>query len=281
MKVGLVLEGGAMRGMYTCGIMDTMLENNIEVDAIVGVSAGALFGVNYVSKQIGRGIRYTKKFAADKRYMSARNFIKDGNFIGTEFAYITVPQTLDVFDYEAYRQSPVKFYAVVTNIETGKAEYKLLEDVDSQIHTLRASGSMPFLSTPVELDGQKYLDGGIADSIPFQWMAQQGYDKIIVILTRSADYRKKSMVKPLVKAFYGRKYPNLVKSLNERHNVYNRSTELLTHWEEAGRAFVIRPTEPVDIGRTETDPDKLQAVYELGLADGKKYIDDLKKYLSE
>lgn len=281
MKVGLVLEGGAMRGMYTCGIMDTMLENNIEVDAIVGVSAGALFGVNYVSKQIGRGVRYTKKFAADKRYMSTRNFLKEGNFIGTEFAYITVPQTLDVFDYEAYRQSPVKFYAVVTNIETGKAEYKLLEDIDSQIHTLRASGSMPFLSQPVEIDGQLYLDGGISDSIPFEWMAHQGYDKLIVVLTRSIDYRKKAMVKPLVSAFYGRKYPKLARALNQRHEVYNNSTDLLAHWENDGRAFVIRPTEPVDIGRTETDPDKLQAVYELGRADGVKYIEELKKYLAE
>ena len=173
MKIGLVLEGGAMRGMFTAGVLDTFLDNDIKMDSVVGVSAGALFGVNYLSGQKGRVIRYNKKFNKDKNYMGLRPLLREGNIVSTKYAYEDVPKTLDPFDDEAYKKSKVPFYAVVTNVATGNPEYIQIHSVFEQMDTLRASGSMPFVSKPVAIGDKKYLDGGIADSIPFEWLAGQ------------------------------------------------------------------------------------------------------------
>ena len=184
MKTGLVLEGGAMRGMYTAGVLDVMLDEDIHVDGVIGVSAGVLFGVNYLSKQRGRSIRYNKRFNGDKRYMGMHSLFTTGNIVNTEFAYYTVPYELDVFDDETFMNSGVPFYAVVTNMQTGKPEYMQIHSVFDQMEVLRASASMPLVSKPVYLDGVPYLDGGIADSIPYEKMMEMGYDRIIVVLTR-------------------------------------------------------------------------------------------------
>ncbi len=277
-KAGLVLEGGAMRGMYTAGVLDTFLEQGITMDAVVGVSAGALFGVNYLSGQRGRVIRYNKRFNGDKDYMGLRPLLRERNIVSTSYAYQEVPQRLDPFDDAAYQRSGVPFYAVVTNIKTGEPEYMQIHSVFAQMDTLRASGSMPFVSTPVRINRKSYLDGGIADSIPYAWLSKQGCDRLVVVLTRDMHYRKKPMNEKLIRLFY-RRYPKLANQLMHRHDTYNRAVEELSKWEEEGRAFVIRPSSPIAIGRIEKDPEKLQAVYELGRRDAQAQMDRLREYL--
>ena len=280
MKTGLVLEGGAMRGMFTAGVLDVFLDNNITVDCIAGVSAGALFGVNFLSEQKGRVIRYNKKYNGDKNYMGVLPLIKEGNIVSTRLAYDEVPRKLDPFDDEKYKKSAVPFYAVMTDVESGNPEYVRIKSVFGQMDALRASGSMPFVSKPVEINGRKYLDGGISDSIPFEWLSKKGCDKLIVILTRDFEYRKKQMNKAIVKT-YGLKYPKVAERLLNRHELYNSSIDLLRQWEKDGRAFVIRPSQTIKISRIEKDPEKLQSVYELGLRDGNNILPRLKEYLSE
>lgn len=278
MKVGLVLEGGAMRGMYTAGVLDVLMENNVRVDGIVGVSAGALFGVNYPSRQIGRVIRYNKRFSPDKNYIGLWPLLKEGNIVSTQFAYNEVPRKLDVFYDEAFRASGIPFYAVVTNLQTGEGEYLLLESVFEQMDILRASGSMPFVSRPVLWQGKRYLDGAIADSIPYRWMAEQGYEKRIVVLTRQEGYRKKPMNQALCKIMY-RKWPKFVQKLLTRHSAYNAALDELQQWRSEAKAFVLRPSQEIKIGRVEKDPEKLQAVYDLGRKDAQAQLAQLQDYL--
>lgn len=278
MAAGLVLEGGAMRGMYTAGVLDVLLEHGVSFHGIVGVSAGALFGVNFLSGQKGRVIRYNKRFNKDKNYMGIRPLLREGNFFCTRLAYGEVPRKLDPFDDETYKRSPVPFYAVVTNVETGDPEYIRVNSVFDDMDVLRASGSMPVLSRPVEIDGKLYLDGGISDSVPFQWMGKRGYDKLVVILTRHRGYRKKP-APVLALRLLLRKYPKIAEQMAQRPTAYNRAMDLLAEWESQGKAFVVRPSAPIEIGRTEKDPEKLQAVYDLGRTDGMRDLSALQSYL--
>ncbi|MCQ2798811.1 MAG: patatin family protein [Bacilli bacterium] len=279
-KVGIVLEGGAMRGMYTAGVLDTFMELGINADLLVGVSAGALFGVNFLSNQKGRAIRYNKRFNKDRNYLGIRPLLKEGNIVSTEYAYVRVPHELDPFDDETFMANPSKFYAVITNIETGEGEYVKMNSVFEQMDVLRASGSMPVVSTPVKIGDNYYLDGAIADSIPFKWMMSQGVDKTIVILTRDIAYRKKAMPGIMVNR-YKKKYPKFAEGMANRHNLYNSQIEELKALEEKGEVFVIRPTEAIKISRTERNPNKLQATYELGQRDALKCIEALKEYLNK
>lgn len=267
-KTGLVLEGGAMRGMFTAGVLDVLMEEKIEIDGIIGVSAGALFGVNYLSNQPGRVIRYNKKYAGDKRNMGMYSLLTTGDIVNKKFAYYTVPQHLDVFDDQTFQKSQIPFYAVVTNMETGKPEYMQVKSVFEDMEILRASGSMPFVSKPVIINGKKYLDGGVSDSVPYQKFFDMGYEHLIVVLTRDIEYRKEPMSKALISLCY-RKYPNFMKTLIHRHENYNRSIAELKKLEKEGRVSIIRPSEPIEINRMEKNPEKLQAVYELGRRDGK------------
>lgn len=276
---GLVLEGGAMRGMFTAGVLDTLMENGITADLVVGVSAGALFGVNYLSGQKGRAIRYNKRFNSDPDYLGLRPLLREGNIVSTEYAYTRVPHELDPFDDETYQASGVPFYAVVTNVHTGQPEYIHIRSVYEQMDVLRASGSMPFVSHSVTIDGKRYLDGGISDSIPFLWMAKQGCDKIVVVLTRDIHYRKKPSGRSV--EVYQLKYPAIARLLRTRHQRYNECVSELKQWERAGKAFVIRPSEPITIHSIESDPEKLQAVYDLGHRDGLAAVEGLKRYLEK
>ncbi len=278
MKVGLVLEGGAMRGVYTAGVLDAFLDEKIKVDGIIGVSAGALFGVNYASKQKGRTIRYNKKYIKDKRYISVRSLIKTGNIVNKDFAYYKIPFELDKFDEKEFEKSKIDYYAVITNVETGEGEYPKITNCEKQIELLRASSSMPFVSKMVEVDGNKYLDGALADSIPYEKMMELGYDKIIVVLTRDINYRKKKRSPLTAKTIY-RKYPKLVKKINTRYKVYNDSVEKLKELEKEGKVFVIRPSKDLHIKRIEKNVDKLQAQYDLGVSDAQDNIKEIKKYL--
>lgn len=277
MAIGLVLEGGAMRGMYTAGVLDVFMENGITADKIVGVSAGALFGVNLLSGQKGRVIRYNKRFNADPNYLGIRPLLREGNIVSTDYAYQQVPHALDPFDDETFRQSESEFYAVVTNIRTGEPEYIRITSVFEQMDVLRASGSMPYVSHPVPIGQEQYLDGGISDSIPFLWMHQQGAEKIVVVLTRDIHYRKRSGASASL--LYRAKYPAIAHQLKTRHLRYNESVEQLLRWEDMGRAFVIRPSRPIEIGTIEKNPENLQMIYDMGRRDASAALPRLRKYL--
>lgn len=280
MKTGLVLEGGAMRGMFTAGVLDVFLDENIAVDGIVSVSAGALFGVNLPSKQRGRVLRYNRKYLNDKRYMGLCSLLTTGNVVNKDFAFYQLPFTLDPFDQTAFAQSGTDFYVTVTNIETGEAEYCKITDVFAQMELLRATSAMPLVSKAVEVGGKKYLDGGISDSIPLQKCRELGYQKIIVVLTRPLDYRKSPAPTWLFKLFY-RHYPNLIKKLVERHLNYNQTVEDIIRLNEQQEIFVIRPSKTLDIKRLEKDPAKIEAMYQLGIIDAKHAVNSLKDYLAK
>lgn len=280
MRVGLVLEGGAMRGIFTAGVLDVFMENNIKVTDIVGVSAGTLFGINYVSKQPKRSLRYNLRYINDNRYMSIKSLMRTGNLINKDFTYYKLPFQLDVFDNKTFKQSDVNFFATVTNIETGEAEFIKIEDAFKQMETLRATSALPFISEIIEINGKKYLDGGIANSIPVDFFENQNFDKIIVILTRPIDYRKKKSTGVQFKVAYS-KYPKLIEKLENRYKDYNDTVERILELEKQGKVLVIRPDEEITIKRLEKDTDKLQHVYDLGIRNGKESIERVKKYLAE
>lgn len=281
MKKGLVLEGGAMRGMFSAGVIDVLMENNIEFDAVVGVSAGAAFGCNYKSKQIGRTIRYNMKYIKDPRYCSFRSLIKTGDMFGKDFCYNEIPNKLDPFDNDTFKKNPVEFYVVATDINNGKAVYKKLDSADGYgLSYMRASASLPLVSKPVKIDGKELLDGGIADSIPLEFFINKGYEKNLVILTQPKDYiKKKNSLLPLMKISL-RKYPKLIEAMANRHIVYNNQIKYTEDAEKNGSAFIIRPSEKLPIGRLEKDPEVLKAVYDLGRKEAIKNLDKIKEYLN-
>ena len=281
MKVGLVLEGGGMRALFTAGVLDALLDiKELDIDGIVGVSAGALFGVNYVSGQKERAIRYNKKYARDKRYMGFYSWITTGNAVNEEFAFYEIPFKLDVFDQEKFKQSKIDFYVVMTNVESGKPEYVLIKDVFKQMEYLRATSALPFASKIIEINGKKYLDGGISDSIPIDYCEGLGYDKIILVLTRPKNTHKEDKLNFLYKLVY-RKYPNLVERLINMGKDYEVVLKKIEDLENKNKIFVIRPPKVLKIGRLEKNEDKIQNVYDIGLNTGIKEIDNLLKYLNK
>ena len=282
MKKGLIMEGGAMRGMFTAGVIDVMMEHGIELDGAIGVSAGAAFGCNYKSKQIGRVIRYNTRFCQDKRYGNFGVLLKTGNYYSKEFCYEEVPMVHDVFDFDTYESNPMEFYVVATDVETGNAVYHKLEDRhDHGFEWIRASASMPLVSQIVEIDGGKYLDGALADSIPVQFFESIGYDRNIVILTRPLGFQKKrESLFPLMKLVY-RKYPKLVQAMATRHEEYNATLNYISAREQAGEMLVIRPPEKLPIGRTENDQEKLRQVYEIGRQTAESRISEIQEFFSE
>jgi len=281
MKIGLVLEGGGMRGLFSAGVLDALLElKELSVNGIVGVSSGALFGVNYVSKQKERAVRYNKKYADDKRYMGLHSWITTGNAVNKDFAFYELPYKLDVFDNETFKKAETDFYVVMTNVESGKPEYVLIEDAFAQMEYLRATSALPFASKIIEINGKKYLDGGISDSIPIDFCESLGYDKIIAILTRPEGTYKEDKLGFLYKLVY-RKYPNLVNSLLNMATDYEKVLAKIKDLENKGKIFVVRPPEVLKIGRLEKNRDKIQKVYDTGLNTGLKELDNIVKYLNK
>lgn len=265
MKKGLVMEGGAMRGMFTAGVCDVLLENGVDFDGAIGVSAGATFGCNFKSRQIGRAIRYNKRFSHDWRYCSLRSLILTGDLYGADFCYNELPNRLDLFDYETYRSNPLKFYAVASDCRTGKPVYKELAICDENDLTwMRASASMPLASHVVKIDGYELLDGGMTDSIPLKAFEDLGYEKNLVILTQPREYVKKASSALKLIKFSLRKYPKIYEAMLHRHEVYNSQKKYVFEQEAAGKCFVICPQEGLGIGRTEKNPDELQRVYDIG-----------------
>lgn len=281
MKTGLILEGGAMRGMFTAGVMDVMLENGIKFDGAVGVSAGAAFGCNYKSGQIGRVIRYNTRFCRDRRYCGLHSLITTGDIYNVGFCYGEVPLKYDVFDFEAYRENPMEFYVVCTDIETGKAVYHRYDGTEkSGFDWICASASMPVVSRVVEIDGMKLLDGGISDSVPVRFFEGLGYDRNIVVLTRPKNYRKtKNSMMPLIKIKY-KNYPGLIEAMEKRHTVYNETLDYILQKERSGKLLVIRPEADLPIRRVERDPQRLKRAYDIGRETAKRRLCEIKAYLS-
>ena len=279
MKRGLVLEGGAMRGLFSAGITDVMMEAGIEPDGLIGVSAGAAFGCNYKSRQPGRAIRYNKRFARDKRYCSWLSWLKTGDLFNAEFGYHVIPTQYDIFDDKAFNENPMEFYVVCTDVTTGKAVYKRLSESSPITYDwIRASASMPLASKVVELEGQKVLDGGVADSIPLEYFERIGYDRNVVVLTQPAGFVKEhNPLMPLMRIAL-RKYPRMIEAMDKRHLMYNKQLEFVRKAEQEGRCLVIRPDEKIPIGHISHDPDNMQQVYDIGRQTGERFLERIKSF---
>ena len=281
MKTGLVLEGGGLRGIFSAGVLDVLMEEGVKFDGAAGVSAGAAFGSNYKSGQNRRAIRYNLRFAKDPRYSSVMSLIATGNLFNAQFCYHDIPEKLDPFDWEAFRRNPMEFYLVCTDVETGKPVYHLCDNDSEQemLEWFRASGSMPLVSRVVEIGGQKLLDGGISDSIPLRFMEEQGYQRNIVVLTQPADFVK--TLNPLMGMVERglRSYPNAVEAIRNRHIVYNEELAYVRQRESGKQAFVIRPDHALDIGRIEHDRMKIRAAYKAGRRKARKLLPEILRFL--
>ncbi len=275
MKKGLVMEGGAMRGMFTCGVLDVFMEKGVSFDGAVGVSAGATFGINIKSEQMGRAFRYNKKYCSDKRYHSISSLLKTGDIYNVDFCYDELPYKLDVWDEAAFMKNPMEFYCVATDVLTGKPVYHKCETGDKEdIEWIKASASMPLVSRPVKIGDGIYLDGGTSDSIPLKFMEDLGYDRILVIETRTKDYQKgKQKFMPLVRLMM-RKFPNMIKCMEDRHLMYNEEKRYIREKEERGEVLVIRPSEPLSISPIEKDPAEIERVYNLGRKAGEEFLSE-------
>ena len=281
MKTGLVLEGGAMRGMFTAGILDVFMEEGVQFDGAIGVSAGAAFGVNFKSGQIGRAIRYNARFCNDARYCGWRCLLRDGNIFSRDFAYGEVPLVHDPFDFEAYARHPMPFYLVCTDVTTGEPVYHLYGGKeDHGFEWIRASASMPLVSQMVEIEGRRLLDGGISDSIPLRYFESQGYRRNVVILTQPPMYEKKENGLLFMVRLMYRKYPHLVRAMEKRHLVYNETLRYVEEKERAGEILVMRPLAPLPVSRVEKNPDRLLQTYEIGRAAAKERLAEVRDFLA-
>lgn len=280
-KIGLILEGGGMRGIYTAGVLDFFIEKNIEVDITIGVSAGSCHASSYLSKQYKRAYNATVDYINDKRYLSFSNLIKTGSIFGMDFMFNKIPNELNIYDYDTFSKSKSKFVVVTTNCETGSPEYFELKDLKKEIIYMQASCSIPMFANMVEIDGFKLVDGGVSDSIPIEYALNQGYKKNIVVLTRDITYKKnKQKFLPIVNKKY-RKYPNLVKSIENRHLNYNKSLNLVNQLEKSGDVLVIRPKNPVNVSQIEKNAKKLTSLYEEGYDDAKELYDKILEFIKK
>lgn len=278
---GLVLEGGAMRGLFTAGVLDVLMEENVSFDGLIGVSAGAAFGCNFKSRQIGRVIRYNMRYSRDWRYCSFRSLFLTGDLFGAKFCYRDLPNELDPFDNDTFNRNPMSFWVVVTDVETGLPHYRCIERAgDDCSDWIRASASMPLVSRMVEREGRRYLDGGIADSIPLRAFEERGFERNVVILTQPEGFVKEpaSGLRLMRRMFC--KYPKLVDTLANRNTNYNEAVAYVKRREEEGAALVIRPKTKLAIGRVEHDPQKMRAVYELGREAGREKRNEIKAFLA-
>ncbi|CDA11456.1 patatin-like phospholipase family protein [Intestinibacter bartlettii] len=280
-KAGLVVEGGGMRGVYSSGVLDFFIEKDLFFENNYGVSAGACHLCSYLAKQYKRAFRVNVDYLNDKRYCSVHSLLKTGNLFGAEMLYDIIPNELDLFDYDTYNKNESNFYVVITDINTGKPEYVKIGDLKKDIIYVRASSSLPLLAKNVKINDKEYLDGGISDSIPIKKSIADGNKKNVVILTRDSTYRKgKNSLMPIIKLKY-KKYPNFVKSMADRYIVYNEILDFIKELENNGDVFVIRPKKPVNIGRTEKNREKLEALYNDGYNDAKDCYEELLKYLGK
>ena len=280
-NAGIIFEGGGMRGAYTAGIIDALLEHDMNFEYCYGISSGATHATTYLSRQRGRAIQIVTDYIKDKRYFSIKNLIKTGNLFNVDFIYDTIPHELNPYDYETAKNNPAKFFVGVINMETSKGEFLRVKDIEEEYMKVCASMSLPLIANMVEIDGQRYLDGGIADSLPIQRSINDGNKKSVLVLTQDATYRKKlDKILPLVAIKY-RKFPGFVHMVKTRHIRYNASLDQIEEEEKAGRAFVLRPKKPVKVGRLELNRKKMLALYREGYEDGIEAMPRLKAFLED
>ena len=280
MKTGLIMEGGAMRGMFTAGVLDVLMENGLVTDGAIGVSAGAVFGCNYKSHQIGRVIRYNTEYCNDKRYASFKNLVKTGNLYSEQFCYHEVPEKLDPFNEAAFAASPMDFFVVCTDVKTGEPIYHKCRKGDAEdVLWMEASASMPLAAKIVKIGHYGLLDGGVADSIPVRFFESIGYKRNLIILTQPKGYiKKKNKLLPAIRAKYFR-YPAFVEAVADRHERYNETLSYISMLEQAGKDYVIRPPIPLEIGAMERDPAQLRRVYETGRAVAQIQVEKIRDFL--
>ena len=281
MKTGLIMEGGAMRGMFTAGVLDVLMENGLVTDGAIGVSAGAVFGCNYKSHQIGRVIRYNTEYCNDKRYASFKNLVKTGNLYSEQFCYHEVPEKLDPFNEAAFAASPMDFFVVCTDVKTGEPIYHKCRKGDAEdVLWMEASASMPLAAKIVKIGHNGLLDGGVADSIPVRFFESIGYKRNLIILTQPKGYtKKKNKFLPAIRAKYFR-YPAFVEAVADRHERYNETLSYISMLEQAGKDYVIRPPIPLEIGAMERDPAQLRRVYETGRAVAQIQVEKIRDFLN-
>ena len=270
-----------MRGLWTAGVIDVMMEHDIWPDALIGVSAGAAFGCNYKSRQPGRAVRYNMRFARDSRYSGVKSWLTTGNYFNAEFGYHRMPQELDVFDNDAFNTNPMDFYVVCTDVLTGEPVYQLLSEATLDAYDwIRASASMPLASKVVQVQGRLLLDGGVADSIPLQYFESIGYHRNVVVLTQPAGYQKHRLkLMPLMRLSL-RRYPKMIEAMERRHVMYNRQLEYVAQAEREGRCLVIRPECNIPIGHISHDAGRMHFVYQMGRMVGEKYLERIKDFYS-
>ncbi len=280
MKRGLVLEGGGMRAMFTAGVMDVLMDAGIRFDGLIGVSAGAAFGVNYKSRQRGRIIRYNSRFAPDPRYMGLHSLLTTGNFMNAQFCYHTVPMELDLFDTETFERDPMEFHLVCTDARLGTPVYQRLTRMGyDEIEWIRASGSLPLLSRPVDLCGRKLLDGGLTDSIPLRYFQARGYDRCVVILTQPLGYlKRRSRLLPLFHLLMPH-YPAVIRLMRQRHRMYNAQLHYLLRQQIEGNALLVYPDHEIAISRVSQSPRNIRAAYDLGLRKGEAILPQVQRFL--
>lgn len=282
MKTGLVLEGGGMRGLYTVGVLDVLMDNDLYFDYIIGVSAGAGNAASYVSRQRGRGYRVDTQYVGDKRYIGIDPILHKHSVFGLDFIYDTIPQELDPFDYDAFHAATGEFVTVVTDAETGEAVYFGKEKlVGKDFTVLKASAALPMFTPPVEFEGKKYFDGGAADSIPVERALQDGCDRLVIVLTRPRGFVK---APERIRAAYKRvlkEYPNVVKTMDNRHNVYNASLRRCYELQEEGKAVVLAPEYALPVDKFGTDTEKLERCYNEGMRDCKHSLQKIQALLAK
>lgn len=262
----LVLEGGGLRGVFTCGVLDCFMDHGIRFPFAVGVSAGACNGLSYMSGQRGRAKASNIDLMDEYHYVGFKYLLTQGCIMDFKLLFEDFPEKIIPYDYDAYFSNPDRFVMVTTNCLTGQAEYlEEKSDPGRVMDIVRASSSLPFVSRITYVDGIPMLDGGIADSVPVDYAVGQGYDRMVVVLTRNRGYRKKDGTMPLSRIIY-RKYPLLQKALAERNSLYNKAMDKIESLEEEGRIIVIRPQKPVEVGRMEKDTVRLSALYDEGYA---------------
>lgn len=280
-KLGLILEGSGLRGIYTAGVLDFLIDKEIYADGVIGASTGARNACSYVSKQRGRAFRVFTDYLHDKRYMSFQSLVRKGDLFNATFIYDTIPNKLIPYDYDTFYKGKMKLYAVCCNLETGKPEYLQCINLKHDFTYVRASSSRPLLSNIVEINGKKLLDGGCADSIPIKKFQELGYDKNIVVLTHSIEYRKgKNNLMSIFRKQYS-KYPKFIEALSTHHITYNKTLNELSLMEKHNEVFVIRPKAPLHISRLETNKSKLKDLYEQGYQDAQAQYEALVAYIQK
>lgn len=279
-RLGIVVEGGGIRGIYAAGVLDVLSDLHLPVKGVIGVSAGAIHACSFVAGQKGRSIRFYKRFCTDDRFFSFKTLIKTGNIVDTQFCYHDIPYIHDPFDNNRFKNSGIEYYVTCTNVETGQPEYLHLTDMDKEIDGLRASASLPYVSQIVDFRGKKLLDGGCSDRIPLKAFEKMGFDRNIVISTQPREHKVKDRDAYLAKLFY-RKYPKFCETFSASPQAYEHTQENIDQAQKNGTAFVIRPQTSLGIKRLTHDPAQVQRGYDAGQKDAQELLPTLKKWIQE